>query len=311
MIANRQDLADYCLRQLGGGVVNIEVSTDQLEDAVEDAITYFQEFHPDGIEEAYVPHKITATVLTVASSTGFSVGDLITGGTSGTRTRITAVDTNKLTITRMVPTPYVATETITNGISTTTITSLVTGTIDKHYIDLPDPVIAVQKVVNLSSILSSTDYMFSAQYQVMLSEIQNLAAGSTKYLYSTMSYLAHLDFILRKEKTFRFNRRTNKVFLDINWDTEAPVGDYLVIQVYKALDDDMYSEMLNDIWLKRYTTALIKKTWGANLKKYQGMQLPGGLTYNGQQIYNEAIQEIKDLEAEVITLMSPPGFLVG
>lgn len=307
----RQDLVDYCLRQLGGGVVNIEVTPDQLDDSVNDAIAYYQEYHPDGVEQAYISTKVTATTLTLTSAAAFDVGTYLVGGTSGCRVRILHKNGNVISITRQVGTKLSVGETVTSTAGSTTITAITLGLTDLQYIQLDDPVVSVEKVLNLSSVLSSSDYMFNAQYQVMLSEIQNLASGSTQYLYSTMSYLGHLDFILRKEKTFRFNRRINRCYLDINWDADVTVNDYLVLSVYKALDDDTYEEILNDIWLKRYTTALIKKTWGQNLKKYNGMQMPGGLTYNGQIIFDEAMKDISTLEEEIRTLMSPLGFMVG
>jgi hypothetical protein len=185
------------------------------------------------------------------------------------------------------------------------------GPLDLKYLQVDDTVQGVRKVINLSSVLTNSEYMFSAQYQVMLSEIQNLASGSTQYLYSTMGYLAHLDFLLKKEKDFRFNRRMNKVFLDINWDADVKPNEYLVLEVYRYVDDDMYSEVLNDIWLKKYTTASIKKRWGASLKKFEGVQLPGGVTYTGQQIYNEATEEMEKLEQDLVTQYSPLGFDIG
>jgi hypothetical protein len=123
--------------------------------------------------------------------------------------------------------------------------------------------------------------------------------------------MSHLNFILTKEKSFRFNRRWNKIHLDINWNNDLKIGDPIIIEVYKALDDDTYAEVLSDRWLKEYTTAQIKYYWGSNLKKYSGMTLPGGLQYNGQQIWNEAVEEIKALEDEAISNSAPLYFEVG
>lgn len=313
MIDTRQKLSEFCLRQLGGGVVNIEVSNDQLEDAVELAVQYYQEYHFDGIERDYIKHKVTATTLVVANATNFEVDQVITGQTSLCTATIIGKDVNTLTIGKMAgPTQLSATEVIKNAnLDSTTITTITKGTMDLGYISVDETVVGVKKVLNLTNILTSSDYMFNVQYQLMLSEIQNIAAAQTQYLYGVMNYMAHLDFILRKEKSFRFNRRQNKIFLDINWSGDVAIGDYLVIEVYKALNDDVYSEILNDIWLKRYTTALIKKMWGTNLKKYNGMSLPGGLTYNGQQTYDEAIQEIEKLETEARENSAPLFFEMG
>jgi hypothetical protein len=103
----------------------------------------------------------------------------------------------------------------------------------------------------------------------------------------------------------------NKIYLDINWGSDLNVGDTIALEVYKALDEDTYGEILNDLWMKKYCTALFKKQWGQNLKKYQGLQLPGGVTYDGQTIYNEAIQDIEKLEQQAITESAPLEFAVG
>jgi hypothetical protein len=313
MITTRQDLANFCLRQLGGGVVNIEVSNEQLEDAIELAIQYYNEYHFDGIERDFVKHKVTATTLLVADATNFEVNQVITGQTSLATATILEKNGNTLTIGKMSGDTHLSnTEVIQNAnLDSTTITTVTEGTMDLGYIDMPDPIVSVVKVINLTNVLTSTDYMFNAQYQMMLSEIQNIAAAQTQYLYGVMNYMSHLDFILRKEKTFRFNRRQNKVFLDINWAGDVKIGDYLVIEVYKALDDTTYGEMLNDVWLKKYATAQVKKVWGSNLRKYTGMTLPGGLTYNGQQIYDEAVAEIKELEQEATNNSAPLFFEIG
>lgn len=312
MFYSRQDLADYCLRTLGGGVVNVEVSPEQIDDAIQEAIDYYREYHFDGVDIDYLKYKITGSVLALTDATAFAVGDTITGATSACVVKITAVSGNNVTITRMGGDDFQTGETITNqkGDSTTIVT-ISKGDLDNQYLTVDDTVVGVTKVLNLSSVLSNSDYMFNAQYQVMLSEIQNLAAGSTQYLYSTLSYMSHLDFIMRKEKTFRFNRRTNKVFLDINWDADIKMSDYIILEVYRYIDDDVYTNLLNDIWLKEYSTSLIKLRWGTNLKKYTGVQLPGGITYNGQQIYDEAVQDKQRLEEDLITKSSPLAFMIG
>jgi len=312
-ITNRQDLADFSLRQLGGGVINIEISDDQLDDAIELAIEYYQEYHFDGIERDFLKHKVSATTMNVADATNFAIGDNIIGQTSNCLAQIIDIAGNTIAISKMKgENQFVAAEVIKNSrLNETTITTITLGTMDLGYIAVNDSVVGVKKVINITNVLSSSDYMFNAQYQMMLSEIQNIAAAQTQYLYGVLNYMGHLDFILRKEKTFRFNRRQNKIFLDIQWDADARVGDYLVIEVYKALDDATYSEILNDVWLKKYTTSLIKKQWGTNLKKYGGMTLPGGLTYSGKEIYDEAIQEIEKLETEARENSAPLFWEVG
>lgn len=312
-IQNRQELAEFCLRQLGGGIVDIEVTTDQLDDCVELAMEFYRDYHFDGCERDFLIIPITATVLTVAATAGFIVGEVLIGSTSDSRAHVMGIDGNTITISRQVGSArFVANETLTGATSTTvtTITSIKLGMLDKKYFEPDETVMGVTKILSLTNTLASS-MLVSPQYQFMASEIQNVMGGQTQYLYGMMNYMGHLDFVLRKEKDFRFNRRMGKLFLDIDWDADVAVGDKLVADIYRYVDDDLYSKVLNDMWLKRYTTAVIKKQWGTNTKKYGNMTLPGGLTFNGQQTYDEAVEEIKALEDEARLESAPLNFMVG
>ena len=315
-INTRQELVEYCLRKLGGGVVNVEVTEEQLFDRVEDSIEYYNEYHFDGIQRDYVIKKITATVVSVPDVSGFNLNDTLLVIEKNIQTSITAINPVDNTITVAVcKKPFgvniSANDIITNGTIQATVSLVTLGDADKGYIEVPENIVGVLKVLNLTSVMSSGDYMFNAQYQIMMSEIQNLTSGGTSYLYGALSYLGHLDYILRKERDFRFNRREGKIFIDINWRADVRVGEYMAIEVYRAIDDRTYSKMLNDRWLKEYTTAMIKQQWGQNLKKYSGMELPGGLKYDGQLIYEEATKEIEMLKDEAISSSAPLEFLMG
>jgi hypothetical protein len=311
---SRQDLIDYALRRLGGGVVNIEVSADQLEDRLQDAIDYYHEYHFDGIERDILVRQITGTVLTVASATGFNVGDEVTVTTKGLSAKIISISTNKISITKTSKLPgkiWASGDSLTNGTVSSNITSVKLGDVDNGYIPADDSIMSVIRVLNLTGVLSSTDYLFNIQYQIMMSEMQNITTGGTQYMYGMMQYLGHLDFMLKKEKDFRFNRRMGNIFLDIAWGAELNIGDYIAVEVYRAIDDFVYTGMLNDRWLKEYTTALIKVQWGENLSKYTGMQLPGGLQYDGTKIKMEGIEEVQKLRDEAVSSGAPLSFLVG
>lgn len=319
MIQTRQEFADYCLRNLGGGVINIEVSDEQVDDAIDDAVHYFQEYHFDGIETDFFVRKITGTALTVDDATGFVVGGTLKCESKSLSAKINAINGNVITLNKTYG-PYgiffAATDVVTDGTNTTTVSSLIKGDMDNGYILVDDSVYSVQNVVNapfLGTNVSSSDYLFSAHYQLVAGEVQSMLAssGGLSGYYDTFKYLAEMEMVLKKQKTFRFNKRQNKVFLDIDWGSEMAVGSYVVLQVYRALEESTYPEIYNDIWLKRYATALIKKKWGTNTKKYQSIQLPGGITYTGQQIYDEAVEEIKELESKAIEESAPLTFLVG
>ena len=312
-INTRQDLAEFCLRQLGGGVVNIEITDEQLEDAVELALEWYNEFHYDGVERDFLAHKITASVLTVASTTGLAVGQTLTNDTTTSYAAITALTGTTITIGKITGyQKFAVADVLTNGVISVTLTVVALGDLDNGYVTVDDSVVGVKKILNISSTYNSSDFLFNPQYQIMMNEIYNLtSSGGVQYYYSVMNYMAHLDFILKKEKDFRFNRRWNRLYIDVNWGSDIKIGDIVVVEVYKALNDVEFPEILNDRWLKEYTTALVKRQWGTNLKKYKGMTLPGGLQYDGQAIYDEAISDIEKIQDQAIGSSAPLFFEVG
>lgn len=317
-IYSRQDFADFCLRQLGAPVINIEIADDQIEDAISMAVQYYQEFHYDGIERDYISKIINPTTLTLADSTGFEVGNNVTTTAGGNSIVHGVLTGNKITTQRNRGKVFEVGQTITNGINTTTITAVTLGEIDTGYFVLDESVYNVINIINTQSIMNNQvgDFMFNPQYQLMAPEVLNMVRGGAGmggigYFYGTMNYIGQLDFVLRKIKSFRFNRRMNRAYIDCDWNLEVHVGDYIAMEVYRALDPEVYNAVYNDMWLKSYCTALMKKQWGANLKKYQGMQLPGGITYDGQQLFDEAVQEIAQLKQDLIDQEPPLMMFVG
>jgi hypothetical protein len=184
--------------------------------------------------------------------------------------------------------------------------------ITNKYFSMPDPIFSVVRVVNTRNMFNGVDSLFNVEYQIMASEMHRITqGGGLNYYVSNMSYLADLDFVLRTEKSIRFNSRMNKVFVDVDWERTYKVGDSVVFEVYRAVDPEVYGEVYNDLWLKRYATQLIKRQWGQNLSKYTGMSLPGGITYNGRAILDDAVDEITKLEAECRAAGTPMGFYIG
>jgi hypothetical protein len=313
MIESRQELAEFCLRALGAGVINIEVSDDQLEDCVDMAVEYYREFHYDGIERDFIRAIVTETTLSVADTSTLVVGDIITGSTTGAISKVTSiVNTTDFTVARVQNLKmFKFNETFTVNSVVYTITKVVEGSIDSNYFEIEDSVVGVLKVLNINSILSTSNYLFDPKFQLMQTQLRNIGTANMQYYVGAMHYLADMEFVLKKEKTFRFNRRQNKIHLDIDWDLDVKPNDILVFEVYRYVDDDLYGEMLNDRWLRLYTTALLKRQWANNTKKYEGMQLPGGMRFTGQQMYMEAMQEIAMLEQEMRDCEEPLLFVVG
>ena len=313
MISSRQELADFCLSQLGSPVINIEVADSQLDANIELAVQFYIEKHFDGIEREYYSYILKGTHITVADGSIFTPTSAFLSADGKTSTSISSVNGNVIITGKQLGlVKFAVGDTVKNNFGdTTTITNIVLGDLDNGYIPVDDTVMGVTKILNITSILGSSDYMFNVNYQIMMSEIQNLTSAGTAYFYGVQQFLGHLDFIMKKEKDFRFNRRTNKLYLDIAWTTDVKVGDIVIAEIYRSSDDESYPKVLNDIWLKKYAVALIKKQWGSNLRKYEGMQLPGGITFDGKALVIEATAEIAALEEEAISMSAPLDFLCG
>jgi len=243
--ASREQLKDWCLRQLGHPVIEINVDDDQVDDRIDEAFQYFQDFHFDGVERWYLKHQITQ-------------------------------------------------ENKTNG-----------------WIPISENIIGVTRIFSIGSTNASVN-MFDLRYQLRLHELYDFTSTSYVNYALTMQHIRTLDMLFSGEQPIRFNRHTDKLYIDMNWDSGLDVGEFVVIEGYIIVDPTSYSDVYNDRMLKRLATALIKRQWGNNMKKFQGMQLPGGIMMNGQQIYEEATEEIKEIEELIrLTYEEPPQFLVG
>ena len=176
--------------------------------------------------------------------------------------------------------------------------------ITNKYITLPENIIGAVSIFPVGQGLN-TNNLFNIRYQIALNDLYTLTSVSMVPYYMALTHIQFLEQMLVGQKQIRYNRHTNKFYVDMDWNI-INVDDYLIIEAYMVVDPTTYSNVWGDRWLSRYATALIKQQWGSNIKKYQGMLLPGGLTFNGQQIYTEATEEIKQLEAEMITSYSLP-----
>ena len=244
-VTTRQGLIDYCLRELGEPVVEINIDDQQVEDRVDEAIEFFRQYHYDGIEKVYLKHLVTNDDVAQKS---IPITDLVYG------------------VTRVFP--------------------IAAGT-------------------------STSKSIFDLQYQLRLNDLYDLTSTSVIYYSMVMSHLALLDQTLNGHPLYRFNRLTNHLYIDENWSENIAPGTYILVECYRALDPATAPRMYNDSWLKHYVTALIKKQWGTNLKKFSGMQLPGGVTIDGDKIYQEAKDEIRELEEDLRNKSAPLEFMMG
>ena len=250
--STRQELIDYCKRQLGAPVLEINIADEQVEDLLDDAIQYFQERHFDGVYPALFKYKLTQ--------------DDIDRGTSQPG-KADSVGITTVT----------ATEDF-DG-STQTFTWNENG----NYLKVPDNIIGVTKIFHFDGSNAITSNMFSVKYQLFLNDIYYWGATELLSYAMVKTYLEDINFLLTTQKQIRFNKRQQRLYMDIDWNTVSK-DDYIIVDCFSTLDPNDYSKVFNDSFLKRYLTALMKRQWGQNLIKFQGVKLPGGIELNGRQI---------------------------
>ena len=272
--STRQGLIDYCLRKLGAPILEINVDDDQIDDLVDDALQYFQERHFDGVERMFLKYKLTE--------------EDINRGTSDPPTGV--------------------------GIVTTTATST-TGTSfsfyeNANYIQVPDSVIGIERVFKFDT-SDISGGMFSIKYQLFLNDLYYFNSVELLQYAMVKSYLEDIDFLLKTDKQIRFNKRQNRLYLDIDWNAKKK-DTYLIIDCYRILNPNEFTNVYNDSFLKRYLTALIKKQWGQNLIKFRGVKLPGGVELNGREIYEDAERELDQLKQTMMLEHElPPYDMIG
>ena len=178
------------------------------------------------------------------------------------------------------------------------------------FIPIPESVLSVVKVFDFTD--KHTVNMFDVRYQLRLNDLYDFSSESVIHYEMTMRHLDFLDHILVGEKPLRFNQHQNRLYIDMDWSQDVNVDDFIIIECYRKLDPATYTDIFNDIYLKRYTTALIKRQWGANLSKFEGVQMLGGVTLNGAKLFEEAQADIEKLEEQIqLAYELPPNYMIG
>ena len=184
--------------------------------------------------------------------------------------------------------------------------------IDNEYIAMADPVISVIRVLPIPNFNAFQTGFFNEEFQLRIQDLNTFTGSSLINWQMSLQNWSMVDHLFTVTPTIHFNRKQNKVYLETNWSDKFTVDDILIIECYRMLDPTQYTEVYNDMFLKKYTTALIKRQWGENLKKFEGVQLPGGVTLNGKTIYDEAVEEINKIEEEMnMKWELPPTGLLG
>ena len=180
----------------------------------------------------------------------------------------------------------------------------------QNFLIVPDSVISVVNIFPLSDRANLN--IFDVRYQLRLNDLYDFSSTSIVHYQMTMQHLDFLDHILVGEKPMRFNHLSNRLFIDMDWKTDITAGEFLIIEVFRKLDPDTHADIYDDIYLKRYATALIKKQWGQNLSKFSGTAMLGGVTLNGPELFSTAIQEQRQLEDEIrLNYEEPPHIQQG
>jgi len=277
--STRQGLVDYCLRQLGAPVLEVNVDDDQIDDAVDDALQLFNERHFDGVERMFLKYKLSQDDIDRGKASGTSGVGI--ASTSATSTNISGYGT---------------------------ITS--NWYENSNFIQVPDAVIGIEKVFKFDSSTISSG-MFSIKYQLFLNDLYQFNSINLLQYSMVKTYLEDIDFLLSTDKQIRFNKRQDRLYLDIDWGSET-ADNWLVIDCYRALDPDQFSGVYNDSFLKKYLTQLIKRQWGQNLIKFRGVKLPGGVELNGREMYEDAERELESIREKMSSEYEvPPLDMIG
>ena len=269
--SSKSTFKDYCFRALGSGVIDINVSDDQADDRIDEALQFFAQYHYDGIEKMYLKHLITEAEVTRARA----------------NTTTTGTDTSDSSITA----------------------SFLEG---NNFIPMPSAVVSVIQVWPFTDTGGGSN-MFDLRYQLRLNDLFDLSSTSIIQYQMAMDNLDFLEHILVGETPIRFNQHQNRLYIDADWENDFTAGtDYIIVECYRKLDPATYTDIFDDIYLKRYATALIKQQWGANLSKFSGVAMLGGVTMNGETIYSQAQEEINKLEEQIaLTFELPVNYMVG
>tara|TARA_X000000368_G_scaffold393128_1_gene358568 strand:- start:225 stop:1067 length:843 start_codon:yes stop_codon:yes gene_type:complete len=276
--STKQELIDYCKRRLGAPVLEINVDDDQIDDLVDDTFQYFNERHFDGVEKMFLKYKITQADIDRGKATGTTGVGIVTTTALGVNTGIGSITSNWY-------------ET-------------------SNYIQVPDSVLGVEKVFKFDT-SSISGGMFSIKYQLFLNDLYYFNSVELMQYAMTKTYLEDIDFLLTPEKQMRFNKRQDRLYIDMDW-SESAVDEWIILECYRALDPESFTQGYNDSFVKKYLTALIKRQWGQNLIKFKGTKLPGGIELNGREIYDDAIKDLEDIKERMSTEYEvPPLDFIG
>jgi len=310
---SRTEFKEWILRKIGAPVIQINVSDEQVDDRIDEAVDFWRDYHYNGSQLVYLKHQITGSSLTLtdADAADFQIGETITGGTSGASTVITGDSTGQTLTYHSLSdnNAFQAGEVITGGASGQqgTIGSITKGDKENGYITLPEQLLGISGIFNLETSISTGGGIFNVQYQFVLNNLEDITGYNVSNYYMAMSHLEFLQEMLVGKPHIRYNKHVNRLYIDADA-SALSVGNYVIIEAYDVIDGDTYSDVWSDRWLQNYASALVREQWGLNLTKFDGMQLVGGVTFNGANILAEAREDRQRMEEEAITTLQPLNY---
>lgn len=235
---NREQFKEYCLRKLGWPVIDINLSDEQIEDRIDEAIDFYRDYHYDGSILVYLKHSLTQEEI------------------------------------------------------------------DQGYITVPSRLLGVTRVFDISSSLSTGTGIFNVNYQFVLNNINDIVNYNITNYYMTIQQISLIQEWLVGKTMVRYNRRMDRLYIDGKQNVLTE-GQYIIIEGYDIIDENLYTDFWKDRWLQNYAATLIKENWGAVLTKFEGIQMVGGTTFNGQQILSDAREERIRMEEQAINTLQP------
>jgi hypothetical protein len=236
--STRQEFIDYILRKIGAPVIEINVSDEQVDDRVDEAVSFWRDYHYNGSQLVYLKHQITQQ------------------------------------------------------------------DIDNGYFPLPPQILGISRVFDIKSSISGGTGIFNVSYQFVLNNLEDITGYNVANYYMSMQHLEMLQEILVGRPLIRYNKHVNKLYIDMDKELFVP-GEYIVVEAYDIIDPDTYSDVWGDRWLQNYASVLVREQWGLNLTKFTGMQLVGGVSFNGEQILQEARTEREKMEEDAVRSLQP------
>lgn len=235
---SRTEFKEWVLRKIGAPVIQINVSDEQVEDRIDEAIDFWRDYHYNGSQLIYLKHQVTQ------------------------------------------------------------------DDIDNGYIALPERLLGISGIFNLESSISTGGGIFNVQYQFVLNNLEDITGYNVSNYYMAMSHLEFLQEMLVGKPMVRYNKHVNRLYIDAD-KSALTLGNYVIVEAYDIIDDASYNDVWTDRWLQNYASALIREQWGLNLTKFEGMQLVGGVTFNGANILAEAREDRLRMEEEAIQSLQP------